>query len=254
MARALKRFYVILVYAFFYLPLVVMFVYSFNNNKYSTDWRGLTLRWYETLFNNSAILDAALNSVLVAVCAASLATLLGSLAALSVKRYRFPGRRALYVGILLLTVSPDIVMGVSLMILFIALRMRLGFNTMLIAHITFDTPYVIFSVMPRLKRMNPHLYEAALDLGATPAKALRSIILPEIRPGIITGALLSFTLSLDDFVVSFFTSNTPNLSVLVYSMARKGITPSINALSTVMFAAILILLMIVNKRVDLETL
>lgn len=251
--NAFRGAYIALLLAFLYAPIAVLIIYSFNASKSRGKWGGFTLDWYKSLLDNPEIINALYTTLTVAALAALISTVLGTLAAVGIHAMRRRPQSAMLTVSYLPMITPDIVMGVSLMILFVALHMRLDFTTMLLAHITFDTPYVIFSVMPRLKRMNPHMYEAALDLGATPLYAMRTVILPEIAPGIITGALLSFTMSLDDFVVSFFTSNVPNLSVLVYSMARKGVTPSINALSTVMFVVILALLMIVNKRADLET-
>ena len=149
--------------------------------------------------------------------------------------------------------TPDIVTGVSLMLMFVFVNIPMGYWTMVMAHVAFDTPYVLFSVMPKLRQTDHNLYEAALDLGCTPLQAVRKVILPEIMPGVVSGALLSFTMSLDDFVISYFTSYTDqNLSMVIYSAARKGIEPSIYALSTLMFIAVLILLLIVNKRGALE--
>ena len=149
--------------------------------------------------------------------------------------------------------TPDIVTGVSLMLMFIFVKIPLGMPTMILAHIAFDTPYVLFAVMPRLQQMDPNMYEAALDLGCHPMKALFSVILPEIMPGVVTGALLSFTMSLDDFVISYFTSGTDqNLSMIVYSAARRGVEPTMYALSTLMILTILVLLLIVNRRTNLE--
>jgi len=151
--------------------------------------------------------------------------------------------------------NPDIVTGISLMILFIFLKLELGFITLLLSHITFNIPYVILSVLPKLKQLNKHMYEAALDLGSTPFYAYRKVILPQIMPGVITGLLLAFTLSLDDFIISFFTtgSGVSNLSIVVYSMARRGISPKINALSTLMFVSVLLLLLIVNTRTSKDS-
>jgi spermidine/putrescine transport system permease protein len=148
--------------------------------------------------------------------------------------------------------NPDIVTGVALMTLFISVKLELGFLTMLIAHIVFSIPYVILAVLPKLRQMNKHIAEAAMDLGATPSYALRKVIIPEISPGIISGALMAFTLSIDDFVISFFTAGTSatNLSILVYSMAKRGVKPTINALSTLMFLTVLILMLIINKKSD----
>ena len=237
MTGFLKRFYVALVYAFFYLPLFVVFVYSFNRNKYTTNWGGFSLRWYDTLLANSALLDAALNSLMVAVCASTLATVLGSLTALALKRYRFTGRKAMYGGIFLLTVSPDIVMGISLLILFIAFKMELGFFTLLIAHTTLCAPFVTVTVLARLAEFDEHLIEAARDLGASEARAIRHVLLPLAFPAVAAGWLLSFTLSMDDVLISTFTTG-PAFEVLpvkIYSMVKLGVKPDVNALCAVMF-------------------
>lgn len=245
MRTSLKHVYVFFVYAFFYVPLLVVFLYSFNNNKYTTNWGGFSLRWYETLANNTAILDAALNSLLVAVSAASLATLLGTLTAVSVKRYRFPGKRAIYVGVVMLTVAPDIVMGISLLIMFIALKMNLGFLTLLLAHTTLCAPFVAVTVLSRLAEFDEHLIEAARDLGASETRAFLHVLLPMAAPAIAAGWLLSFTLSMDDVLISTFTTG-PSFEVLpvkIYSMVKLGVKPDVNALSAIMFAATLIIVL-----------
>lgn len=237
-----KRLYVGLVYAFFYLPLFVVFVYSFNSNKYTTNWGGFSLRWYETLINNSALLDAAVNSLMVAVSAASLATFLGTITALSLKRYRFLGRKALYIAIFMLTVAPDIVMGISLLIMFIALKMELGYVTLLLAHTALCAPFVAVTVLARLEEFDEHLIEAARDLGASEAGAFRHVLLPMTAPAIAAGWLLSFTLSMDDVLISTFTTG-PAFEVLpvkIYSMVKLGVKPDVNALSAVMFLLTLV--------------
>lgn len=240
--KNLKRLYLLLVYAFFYLPLLVVFIYSFNLSKYTTNWTGFSTRWYTVLFNNTALLDSAVNSLSVAVCAATIATALGTITALCVKRYRFPGRNALYGAILLLTVSPDIVMGISLLILFLLIRMELGFLTLLIAHITLCAPFVTVTVLSRLAEFDEHLIEAARDLGASEAAAFRYVLLPLTAPAIAAGWLLSFTLSLDDVLISTFTTG-PYFDVLpvkIYSMVKLGVKPDVNALSAVMFVVTLL--------------
>lgn len=240
-----KRGYVCFVYVFFYLPLLIVFIYSFNSNKYTTNWGGFSLRWYETLAANTAIVDAALNSLLVAVSAATAATLIGTLTALSVKRYRFPGRRALYVGVLMLTVAPDIVMGISLLILFIAMKMELGYVTLLLAHTTLCAPFVAVTVLARLAEFDEHLMEAARDLGASEARAFFHVLLPMTAPAIAAGWLLSFTLSMDDVLISTFTTG-PAFEVLpvkIYSMVKLGVKPDVNALSTIMFGLTLVIVL-----------
>jgi len=245
MSDFFKRLYVWLVYAFFYVPLIVVFVYSFNSNRYTTDWGGFSLRWYTVLFQNSAIMDAAVNSVLVAVCAATTATILGSLTALCIRRYRFPGRRLLHGSILLLTVSPDIVMGISLLIIFIALKINLGFATLLMAHTTLCAPFVTVVVLARLAEFDEYLIEAARDLGASEAQAFRRVLLPLTAPAVAAGWLLSFTLSMDDVLISTFVTG-PSFEVLpvkIYSMVKLGVKPDINALSAIMFVVTLVLVL-----------
>ena len=212
-------------------------------------WGGFSLKWYQALFMDSDILEALYVTVSVAALATLASTVMGTVAAIGIHSMK-SWTRSLYMNITNLPMlMPDIVTGISLMILFIFVKLPRGYGTMLLAHITFDIPYVIFSVLPRLRRMNPNTYEAALDLGAKPFTALRKVLLPEIMPGVITGALLAFTMSLDDFVISYFTSvRTSNLSMLIYSMTRRKVPPTINALSTLMFMAVLTLLLIVNFK------
>ena len=244
--RFFKAGYVFLVYMFFYVPLFVVFLYSFNSSKYTTNWNGFSLRWYEALFNNSAILDAALNSLMVAVCASSLATFLGTLTALSIKRYRFFGRKSLHVAILMLTVSPDIVMGISLLIMFIAMKMELGFFTLLLAHTSLCAPFVAVTVLARLAEFDEHLIEAARDLGASESRAFRHVLLPLTAPAVAAGWLLSFSLSMDDVLVSTFTTG-PSFEVLpvrIYSMVKLGVKPDVNALSAIMFVLTLLLVVL----------
>jgi spermidine/putrescine transport system permease protein len=241
--RLLKTGYLALIYAFFYVPLLVVFLYSFNDGKYTSNWQGFSLRWYEALFHNSAILDAALNSLLVAVCASSLATLLGTLAALTVKRYRFFGRKTLHVAVVMLTVLPDLVMGISLLIMFIALHLELGFLTVLLAHTALCAPFVTVTVLARLEEFDEFLIEAARDLGASESRAFKHVLLPLTMPAVAAGWLLSFTLSMDDVLISTFTTG-PTFEVLpvkIYSMVKLGVKPDINALSTIMFVLTLTL-------------
>lgn len=244
--RYIKRVYLFLVYAFFYIPLAAVFVYSFNASRYTTNWTGFTFRWYKVLFNNSALLDAAVNSLLVAFCAATAATILGTITALCVKRYHFPGRQILYGSVLLLTVSPDIVMGISLLLLFLAMKMELGFTTLFIAHTTLCAPFVTVTVLSRLAEFDERLIEAARDLGASEAEAFRYVLLPITAPAIIAGWLLSFTLSLDDILISTFTTG-PHFEVLpvrIYSMVKLGVKPDVNALSLAMFVLTLVFVIV----------
>ncbi len=247
--RIFRRLYVFAVLLFLYMPILTLIVYSFNASKSRARWDGFTLKWYIALFQNEEILRALYVTLGCAALAAVIATVIGTLGAVGLFSMK-QGPRSLFLGMANLSMlTPDIVVGVSMMILFLFARMPLGFWTMLLAHVTFNVPYVLFSVLPKLKQMNTNAYEAALDLGATPWQGLRRIVLPEIMPGVISGLILSFTLSLDDFVISFFTtSSAQNLSILIYSMARLGINPTINALSTLLFLAVMLLLLLVNRR------
>lgn len=250
MKRFLKKSYLFIVLLFLYVPITVLIVQSFNAGKSRAKWEGFSFRWYEALFQDQAIMKALYVTLSVAVIAAIVATILGTLAAIGIHAMRKRPQAVMMTMTNLPMTMPDIVTGISLMILFTFSQIQRGYVTMLLAHITFNTPYVILSVLPKLQQMNKHTYEAALDLGATPTYALVHVILPEITQGVVTGALLAFTLSLDDFVISYFTTSpmVQNLSTLIYSKARIGIEPTLNALSALMFLALLILLLIVNRR------
>ena len=251
--KAAKLTYLALVLAFLYVPIAIMIALSFNASVSSAEWTGFTLDWYAKLFRSEAIIAALRVTLEVAVAATLISTVLGTLGAIGMHSMK-KGWATLLTNLSYLPMTtPDIVTGVSLMLMFVFMKIPLGKGTMLMAHIAFDTPYVLFSVMPRLQQMNQNLYEAALDLGCHPIKALYKVILPEIMPGVVTGALLAFTMSLDDFVISYFTSSTDqNLSMIVYSAARRGVEPTMYALSTLMFVSILVLLLIVNRRSSLE--
>ena len=250
MMKFLKRFYLGLILAFLYIPIVVLIVQSFNAGKSRAKWEGFSFRWYGELFHDPNIMNALFVTLAIAVLAALFSTIIGTLAAIGIHAMKKRPQNIMLTLNNIPMTMPDIVTGISLMLLFIFTQVERGFVTMLLAHITFDVPYVILSIMPKLRQMNKHTYEAALDLGATPVYALTHVILPEVMPGVITGAMLAFTLSLDDFTISYFTTNplVQNLSTLIYSQARKGIKPTMNALSALMFVALLVLLLLVNKR------
>ena len=238
-----------LVLIFLYAPILVMIALSFNASVSRSQWTGFTLNWYVQLFHDPVILGALKTTLEVAV----ISTIIGTLGAIGIHSMNTGMANALINVSYLPMTTPDIVTGVSLMLMFIFAHVPLGKGTMIMAHIAFDIPYVLFSVMPKLRQMNPNLYEAALDLGCSPTRALLKVIVPEISPGIVTGALLAFTMSLDDFVISYFTSNTDqNLAMIVYSAARRGVEPTMYALSTLMFVAIMALLLLVNRRSGLE--
>lgn len=238
---------------FLYAPIAVMIGLSFNASVSRANWGGFTLDWYRKLLDSPAIIEALKVTLEVAVLAALISTVLGTLAAIGMYSTR-GGLSGLITGLSYIPMTtPDVVTGVAMMLMFIFVNMPLSKFTMLLAHITFDTPYVVFNVLPRLKQMNPNLYEAACDLGCTPRQAMTKVILPEIMPGVTSGMLMAFTMSLDDFVISYFTSNLDqNLSMIVYSSARKGVEPTMYALSTCIFVTVLALLMITNRKSSLE--
>ena len=253
MKQFFKKFYLALVLIFLYVPIVVLIVQSFNAGKSRAKWEGFSLTWYQELFGNTSIMNALWVTVSVAVLATIAATILGTLAAIGIHAMKKRPQGFMMTLTNLPNTMPDIVTGISLMLLYIFAKVDRGYITMLLAHIAFDTPYVILSVMPKLKQMNKHTYEAALDLGATPGYALTHVIIPECRQGIVTGALLSFTLSLDDFTISYFTTSplVQNLSTLIYSATKLGITPVYYALSSLMFVVLLVLLIVVNRRTSM---
>ncbi|MFO7637555.1 MAG: ABC transporter permease [Clostridia bacterium] len=249
MKKRLKKIYISTIIFFLYAPILLLVLYSFNESRTRVKWTGISLKWYIELFQDEMILSALRYTFLIAFLAAVLATVIGTMAAIGVFRMKKMSfnviKNITYIPVL----NPDIVTGISLMLVFVALGIHLGFVSLLLAHVTFCIPYVILSVLPKLKQLDMSTYEAALDLGATPMKALWKVIVPEILPGIITGFLLAFTLSVDDFVISFFTTGNgvQNLSIAVFSMARKGINPKINAVSTLIFLLVITVLLIVNK-------
>ena len=251
----IKKIYLGMMLFFLYAPIFVLMIFSFNASPSRAHWGGFTLHWYQELFRDPNIMRALTNTLTIAFLSSLIATIIGTIAALGIDTL---GRRtkSVVIGVTNLPVfNPEIVTGVSLMLLFLfAIRTagigRMGYMTLLLAHISFNVPYVILSVMPRLRRLDGNLFEAALDLGASPMRAFWQVVVPEIRPGIITGAMLAFTLSVDDFIVSFFTtgSGVSNLSILIFSMARRGINPRINALSTLIFVTVMVLLYLINRR------
>ncbi|AFS77970.1 spermidine/putrescine transport system permease protein PotC [Gottschalkia acidurici 9a] len=248
--KRLEKIYTAIIFIFLYAPIVVLMIYSFNESKSRGNWGGFTLKWYKDLLQNREIMTSLYYTLLIAGLSSIISTIIGTLAAIGIYDMKSINKKiALNINYLPI-LNPDIVTGVALMTLFMFVKMELGFLSLLLAHVTFCIPYVILSVLPKLRQLNKHLTEAAMDLGAKPLYAFRKVILPEIMPGIITGALMAFTLSIDDFVISFFTTGNgvSNLSITIYSMARRGINPMINALSTLMFLAVLGLLLIINFR------
>ena len=255
MKKNLAKIYTFFIFFFLYAPILVLIIFSFNNSKSTAAWSGFSLRWYSELFKDKSIMKALYYTVLCAVLSSAVATVFGTITAYGIHHLRRRPKKILLAVNNIPLLNPDIVTGISLMALFSALavlRFKLGFTTMLTSHIAFNVPYVILSVLPKLAQMPDHTVNAAMDLGATPFYAFRKVVLPEIQPGIITGAIMAFTMSIDDFVISYFTAGVgvTNLSIKIYTMARRGIKPSINALSTLMFIAVLVLLLLVNKYSD----
>ncbi|WP_143314658.1 ABC transporter permease [Clostridium sp. HBUAS56017] len=247
----IKRFYLIVIFIFLYTPIITLMIFSFNDSKSMAKWNGFTFKWYGQLFQDDTIMRALYNTLFIAIWASIISTIVGTITAIGIHNMKKGAQKKLLLNINYLPVlNPDIVTGIALMSLFIFIKMDFGFITMLLSHITFSLPYVILSVLPKLKQLPQNTTEAALDLGATPFYALRKIIIPQIKSGIFSGFLMAFTMSIDDFVISFFTTGAgvTNLSIEIYSMAKRGIKPEINALSTIMFLVVLILLLIVNRK------
>ncbi len=263
-SRVGGRIFITLAFLFLYAPIMVLIVYSFNASKSKAVWAGFTLDWYAELFQNEMILNALWVTLAVSALAAVISTVLGTAAAIG---FRNMGRRArgacMMVNNIPLT-NADIITGVSMMLLFLlavdawngslgsvlGLRVSMGFWSLLIAHITFDVPNVILSVLPKLRQLDPNIYEAAQDLGDHGLHAFYKVILPEIMPGVINGLIMAFTLSIDDFVISYFTAGaqTQTLSMVIYSMAKKQVSPEINALSALMFTVVVALMVVMNIR------
>ncbi len=238
-----------------YSPILIIMIFSFTEAKVLGNWTGFSTKLYTSLFSGGvhrSLISAVWNTLAIAFLAAAVSTLLGSIAAIGIYNLKARGQQAIGFVNSIPILNPDIITGVSLFLLFITFGISQGFTTVVLAHITFCTPYVVLSVLPRLRQMNPNLYEAALDLGATPFQALRKIILPEIRPGMISGFILAFTLSIDDFAVTIFTIGNEGLETLstyIYADARKGgLTPELRPLSTIIFVTVLLLLLVINRR------
>ncbi len=253
--RVFSQAYLWLLLLVLYAPIFMILIFSFTESKVLGNWNGFSMKLYTNLFTGNAgigLNDAIINTAIIAVISAVCATLLGTLAAIGI--YNMRARQRKYVTFLnsVPMINPDIMTGISLFLLFVVLGISRGMTTVVIAHVVFCTPYVVLSVMPRLSKMNPNIYEAALDLGATPFQALRKVMFPELWPGMISGFILSLTLSIDDFGVTFFTKGSQGLETLstfIYADARKGgLTPELRPLFTIIFLTILVLLIIINWR------
>lgn len=246
--KYLQKIYLALIFILLYAPIVTLIVLSFNQSKTRAKWGGFTLKWYKELLKNEQIMSAFYTTLIIAFVSAAIATVIGTAAAIAIQGMKQKWK-TMYMGLTNIPMmNAEIVMGVSLMLLFIAFHMTLGFGTILIAHITFNIPYVILSVAPMLKQTNRYTYEAALDLGASPLNAFFKVVFPDIVPGVLSGFMLAFTMSLDDFVITHFTKGPgiDTLSTKIYTEVRKGIKPEIYALSTIMFVTVLVLLILVN--------
>ncbi len=252
MRKFLQRLYLVLIFILLYSPIVTLMVLSFNSSKSRAKWGGFSTKWYVELFKNDSIMNALYTTLIIALLSAFIATLLGTAGAIGIQAMRKKMRTVMTGVTNIPMLNADIVTGISLMLLFIACRFSLGFNTILIAHITFNIPYVILSVLPKLKQTNISTYEAALDLGASPLYAFFKVVFPDILPGVSSGFLLAFTMSLDDFIITHFTKGpgVDTLSTKIYSEVRKGINPSMYALSTLMFLTVMILLLLINMNPD----
>ena len=245
-----SRFYIGIILLFLYAPIAILIVLSFNASKSRAKWGGFTLKWYQELFHNEDNMAALSTTLIIAISSALIATLLGTAAAIAMNNMKKTPRTILLAITNIPMLNADIVTGISLMLIFVALNFTLGFTSVLLAHITFNIPYVILSVMPKLKQLNPYTFEAAQDLGASPVYAFFKVILPDIFPGVLSGFFLAFTMSLDDFVITHFTKGPEinTLSTKIYTEVRKGIKPEIYALSTLMFLTVLLLLVFINRR------
>ncbi len=246
--KKLSKCYIGLVLAFLYAPIGVLMVFSFNASKSRANWQGFTLDWYRQLFSNDALMSSLYTTLLCGFLAALIATIIGSMAAYGLAKNKGKKSTLVLSVAYIPMLNAEIVTGVSLMLLFTLMGLDLGFFTMLLSHITFCIPYVILAVLPKARQLDWSLYDAAQDLGCTPTESFWRIMFPELLPGVFTGFLLSLTMSIDDFIISFFTTGNgvSNLSISIYTMAKRGIKPEINALSTIMFAAILIILIVAN--------
>ncbi|KGQ26626.1 spermidine/putrescine ABC transporter permease PotC [Gallibacterium anatis] len=246
MKRSLRNIFLFLVYAYLYIPIIILVVNSFNLDRYGLTWKGFSLNWYERLSNNNTLLDAAFHSVTIAFFAATGATLVGLLTAIALYRYQFKGKKFVGGMLFIVMMSPDIVMAVSLLALFMLVGISLGFWSLLFAHITFCLPYVVVAVFSRLKGFDIKMLEAARDLGASEMTILRKIIVPLALPAIVSSWLLSFTISLDDVVVSSFVTGVSYevLPLRIFSLVKTGVTPEVNALATIMIIVSLTLVVL----------
>lgn len=247
--KSLSKIYLAIIFLFLYLPIGVLIVLSFNNSLSRVKWGGFTTEWYRNLVSDPTIMNAFYTTILITVASSVIATIIGTMAAIGISAMRKRNRQIMLGATNIPLLNADIVTGISLMLLFVRFT-ALGTSTVLIAHITFDIPYVILNVLPKLSNTSSHTYEAARDLGATPLYAFFKIVWPDIKPGVFSGFLMSVTMSLDDFSITYFTkgAGVNTLSTMIYTQLRKGIIPEMYALSTILFFLALVLLLIMNYR------
>ena len=244
-----KKIYIFLIFVFLYAPIATLMALSFNASRTRAKWGGFTLKWYVSLFENREIMQALWNTLFIALLSSLTAVIIGTVACIAIQKMG-KRKRALMMGITNIPMlNADIVTGISLMLLFISFGIKFGMDTILLDHITFNIPYVILCVMPRMKQINPSTYEAALDLGASPAHAFFKVVFPDLFPGVLSGFLMAFTMSLDDFIITHFTkgAGVDTLSTKIYTEVKKGIKPEMYALSTIIFVTVLLLLLLINK-------
>lgn len=249
MKNLARRIYIALIVIFLYAPIGTLIVLSFNASKSRAKWGGFTFKWYTALFQNDAILQALWNTLAIALLSSLIATVIGTIACIALQSMKKRNRAIILSITNIPMLNAEIVTGISLMLLFIVLGIQFGFLTILLAHITFNIPYVILSVMPRMKQLNPSTYEAALDLGASHLQAFFKVTFPDLLPGIMSGFFMAFTMSLDDFIITHFTKGPgiDTLSTKIYTEVKKGIKPEMYALSTLIFVTVFILLLLVNR-------
>lgn len=249
MKTTAKKIYIILIFIFLYAPIATLMVFSFNKSRTRAKWGGLTFQWYLSLLGNREIMNALWNTLFIALVSSLSAVVIGTVACIAINNMT-KRKRTVIMGITNIPMlNADIVTGISLMLLFISLGFKFGLGTILLSHITFNIPYVILCVMPRMRQLNPSTYEAALDLGASPVHAFFKVVFPDILPGVLSGFLMAFTMSLDDFIITHFTkgAGVDTLSTKIYTEVKKGIKPEMYALSTIIFVTVLLLLFLVNK-------
>lgn len=249
MKTTAKKIYIILIFIFLYAPIATLMVFSFNKSRTRAKWGGFTFQWYLSLLGNREIMNALWNTLFIALVSSLSAVVIGTVACIAINNMT-KRKRTVIMGITNIPMlNADIITGISLMLLFISLGFKFGLGTILLSHITFNIPYVILCVMPRMRQLNPSTYEAALDLGASPVHAFFKVVFPDILPGVLSGFLMAFTMSLDDFIITHFTkgAGVDTLSTKIYTEVKKGIKPEMYALSTIIFVTVLLLLFLVNK-------